>query len=117
VDVVFAARIHPSPEYSAILGRERVPRVRRWHLVIRIIGLDPQDQLAVIRLAGFKGSITPKVEKSAFPRVQSELGLAGLFVRTMTGKAIGGENRSHVPIEGYFLGNTSDERIRKDQRQ
>ena len=35
----------------------------------------------------------------------------------MAGETIGGQNRAHVPIEGYFLGNTSDERIRKDQRQ
>jgi hypothetical protein len=117
MDVVFAARIHPGPENPAILGSKRVPCVRRRHLVIRIIGLDPQNQLAVIRLARFKSSITPKVEKSAFSRIQSEFGLAGLFVRTMAGKAIGGEDRSHVLVEGYFLGNTSDERIRKDQRQ
>jgi hypothetical protein len=117
MNVVFAARIHPGPKKPTILGRERVPRVRRWHLVIRIIGLDPQDQFTIVRLAWFKGSVTPEIEQGSFPRVQSELGLARLFVRTMAREAIGGEDRSHVPIEGYFLGNTSDERIRKDQRQ
>ena len=35
----------------------------------------------------------------------------------MTRETIGGQNRSHVSVEGYFLGNTGDETIRKNQRQ
>ena len=35
----------------------------------------------------------------------------------MAREAIGGQNGANVPIEGYFLGSTSDETIRKKQSQ
>ena len=90
---------HPFTQQCDLFEVEPLFRILR-HDFKRIVGLNSSNQFTLIRFTRYNGAdAVLMVAQGRFAKIQSKPRLAARRVRTVTGKAMVGQNRLNVTIE------------------
>jgi hypothetical protein len=93
--------INPAPKQFDLLGRKFLSRFRRWHDFRRIIAQDPCDDCAGFRVSGLDGTVFD----CFVARIETEIRLAAMLVRTMASEAGVGQDRANIAVKlDLFVG-------------
>ena len=89
--------LDPAAQHRDLRGGQLLAALLWRHQQIGVVGLDPVDQLALIRLAGHdRGASAFELGERAFLGVEPQPGLALVVVGTVAGEAIVREDRPDV---------------------
>ena len=94
---------HPASELFLFFLGQFDFRLRRRHDVRLVVRQNPLNGLTRIDVASDKSRISTQVRKCIFPQVQSQTGFPGVFIWTMTMKALASQNRPNVFVKIDFI--------------
>jgi len=95
VVLVLRALGNPAAEDFFLRGSERRTRLRRRHVLFRVVGRDAIDQFARLGIARHDGLLGD----GDLALVEAELGFALAGVRAVAGEAVIGEDGADVAVE------------------
>lgn len=94
--LIFRTIKHPPPQYLDLFRPQRLARVSRRHVLIRIIACNSLDQFTVTQFLSVDNSLGAVQISHAIPNIKPQIGLALGRVRTVAMKAVVGQNRSNI---------------------
>ena len=87
--------INPTPQQRLFRVREGFARFVGRHLLVRVVRLDANDQFTAVRFGRNDGAHFQR----NFTIIQSQVRFAMILVRTVTRKALAGQQGSNVAAE------------------
>ena len=99
VSPVLGTRFDPLPDEVFFPVCERFVELRRRHEIIFVISDDPIPSLAVFEIPGNNRRIPPEVLKSPLARIEPEIRLPLMLVKSVTGEALIRQDGANIAIE------------------
>ncbi len=96
---VFGPLLYPALEECFLLGLECPMRIGRRHHFRFVVARDAAPEIALLGVAGNDRRDVVVFDEGRFGRVESQVGLAGLFIEAVALEAVFAEDRADVAVE------------------